>query len=167
MMIAVYTVYRIRKNNKSPKPVYDDDGIRVSAAGDDTSGSETPYVQAGVNTSNNNNDAKQIGGAPDSWERIRIVMCYDMVMAIYYILCLVWAIWQGIGTTKIINGEFEQVCGRWVLLSVVCGFLYMGLGVVAWTFSLCFLRYKKLNSQQSSLSKEVLAVDDNGRISLA
>ena len=100
---------------------------------------------------------------PNSWERIRKVMCYDLAMAFYYILCLIWAIWQGLGMKKIMEDDVAGECNRWVLLSVICGFLYVVLGLVAWTGSLCLLRYNKL----SHSSKDVLAVDDDGGVSLA
>lgn len=147
LIASVYTVHRIREESKNDS--------RTEEISD-----ETPYMQA-VDASTI--QTPPIPGTPNSWERIRVVMCYDMSMAIYYVLCIVWAIWLVLGTKKIKDGEVDESCGRWVKLSVVFGFLYMGLGVVAWIGSLCFLRYNKL----SHSSKAVLAVDENGGISLA
>jgi len=84
-------------------------------------------------------------GSPSSWERIRYVMCYDMVMAIYYLLFVFWIIWQTIGTATILQNQQDEECGKYLILSVVCGFLYMGLVVVALICSICFLRYKKIS----------------------
>lgn len=140
MMVSVYTVHRIREDAPEEKEA-------------------NHYVQADSDSATR--------GAPNSWERIKLVMCYDMVMATYYILFIFWVIWQGIGIRHIFDEEVDASCLRWVVYSVICGFLYMGLGALAWTGSLCFIRYYKLSEQKKGASrKAVLAMDDNGRVEL-
>lgn len=147
MVTSVYTVHRIRA-----------EGI---AEPDELDGSH--YVDVEAST------ASKLAlvfrcGAPNSWERIKNVMCYDMVMAIYYILCIFWVIWQGIGTRHIFDEEVDANCSKWVVYSIICGFLYMGMGALAWTASLCFLRYHKLCESQD---KDVYTVNDKGGVELA
>lgn len=158
MGVSVYAVHRIRQQVKKAD---------TAAAKVEEGESETPYVNvdAAAATSIGKKKLSTATSDPNSWDRIKVVMCYDFVMAVYYILCVVWMIWQGIGTRRMIDGEVDNECGRWVVLSVVCGFLYIGLGVVSWVGSLCFLRYRSL--QEGKGSQDVLVVDDTGGISLA
>jgi len=167
MMASVYSVHRIgAKKNQDDSSL---DGVMVTAPAQDRGGGETPYVQADKHKPT----TTLLGGAPNSWDRIRIVLCYDLVMAIYYLIVLVWVIWQCLGLREVIlnnhqdkNHVIEEDCRRWVLFSVVYGFLYMGLGVMAWIGSLGYLRYQTTHLQKQH-QQQVLAVDENGSVSLA
>ena len=149
MGVSVYGVMRIRAE------------VKKSSSRNNKEETETPYVKVEASGAFTLTTSE-----PNSWDRIRVVMCYDMVMATYYILCVVWMIWQGIGTQRVIDGQVDNACGRWVVLSVAFGFLYMGLGIMSWVGSLCFLRYNNINGRGSS-DKDILVVDDAGGVSLA
>ena len=150
MGISVYSVYRIRGEVRQKNTTLKSGDV------------ETPYVKV-----EKSGGTILTTGEPNSWDRIRIIYCYDLVMAIYYILCVVWVMWLGSGTNRVIEGDVDSACGRWVVLSVVFGFLYMGIGVVSWVGSLCLLRYHTLQEGKTPSSDGVLVVDDAGGVSLA
>jgi hypothetical protein len=123
---------------------------------------ETSYVKV---DKNGNTSEPTTVSTPNSWARIRTLLCYDKVMNIYYVFCIVWVIWQVIGTHHLVGGKVHQACNRWVLFSVVCGFLYVGLGLLALVCSLCYLRYHNLQAThqlktEDPSKNQVLAIDD-------
>jgi len=146
MLVSVYTVYRIRAK-RSKK------GESKSFFAPAASQDEESYYASGQDGMNADSlPQKSQDGLPNSWKRIRAVMCYDMMMAVYYVLFLVWIVWQSNGARLILEAHpQDKECGRWIFLSVILGFLYMGLVIVAWTMSLCMLRYKKLSDMKNSL----------------
>jgi len=156
MAVATYIVYRIRALGSSRKGGINggcDDESKVYLAPVDDC-----YQGMDVKGVNGSSDGPA-EGPPNSWDRVRAVMCYDMVMACYYILFLVWVIWESNGTRIILeNHPQDQSCGNWMVLSVIFGFLFMGLVLVAWTASLCLLRFRRLSERRTNSdrrSKEV------------
>jgi hypothetical protein len=83
-------------------------------------------------------------GARNSMTRIKYVLCYDPVVAIYIVVFLVWVVWQSVGTTRSFklgnNGYNCALVQDWTMVSIVCGYLYMGLVGIAFLCSLCCLR---------------------------
>lgn len=145
MGISVYAVRRIKRKSKKEKGLTETE----TTGGGIT---ETPYIRVDA--------AKPPGGKANSWTRIKIVMFYDLVMAVYYILYVVWLIWLGIGVARVMNHEVSSSCGRWVLMSVIFGFLYVGLGAVSLVVSLCLLRYRLIQEAEKlgeSAEEDLLA----------
>jgi hypothetical protein len=146
MGISIHVVQRIREATKT----LEDEA-------------ETSYVK--VDKNGNTLEATN-ASTPNYLDRILLVVRYDKVMKIYFIFCIVWVIWQGIGTRNLVEGKVHHGCNRWVLFSVVCGFLYISLGL-AWACSLYFLRYRHQQATHQQLetqapSKQVLAADEDG-----
>lgn len=82
-------------------------------------------------------------GASNSMTRIKYVLCYDPLVAIYMIIFFVWVVWQSIGTSRAFKLGGLAYCGTvsdWTMVSVICGYLYMGLVGIAFLCSLCCLR---------------------------
>lgn len=104
--------------------------------------------------------ASMLAGLPDhpddgpanSFQRLGQVLCYDTGVALYFFVAVLWVIWQTVGVTVAIslastgNQNDDAVvyqCDsikRWILLSTVCGFLYMMLVFFAFGCSLLCLR---------------------------
>lgn len=162
MVVSVYIVVRIREEETPTNGASLAENDRVDANNEN---GVTPYVQAPTEMSTGLETSLMY--PPNSWERIGEVVCRDLTMAFYYILCLVWLIWQVIGTSRLIHGDVAKACSNWLSISVICGRLYIFLGLAAWTFSLCLVRYNKLKDEENPNSQEVLTIEDNGGVSLA
>ncbi|CAB9510382.1 expressed unknown protein [Seminavis robusta] len=149
--VSVYTVQLIREIPR-PQESLSIDLTPMTKEGVDSSSLETPYVTVDHPRGSSRtvrSDQAFASTAPNSWDRIRLVLLYDRVLAVYYLLCVVWACWQVIGTRRVVDGTINKAGNRLVILSVVCGFLYMGLGILSWTCSLFLLRYYNLQRKQS------------------
>ena len=157
MVTCVYVVVRIR--GEEPPSTSSSLQIESGILGSTDNGfGITPYVQATT--------ASRRTTSPNSWERISKVLFRDLTMACYYVLCLLWIIWQVIGTRRLLRDNTANACNNWLSISVLCGRLYLCLGPVAWIFSLCFVRYNKLKEEDSN-SQNVLTLDDNDGVGLA
>jgi hypothetical protein len=79
---------------------------------------------------------KATGGA-NSLQRIKHVLCYDVGMAVYIIVCIVWMVWlsMGIGQRFMYqddaSGECDGLPGHMNVV-ILCGYVWMT--VVAFTF---------------------------------
>jgi hypothetical protein len=106
--------------------------------------------------------ASMLAGLPDnpddgpanSFQRLGQVLCYDAGVALYFFVAVLWVIWQSVGVTvaislaagsgydgddDVVGNQCDKIKG-WVVLSTVCGFLYMMLVFFAFGCSLLCLR---------------------------
>jgi hypothetical protein len=80
------------------------------------------------------------GDAPgNSWGRVKHVLCYDVGVAIYIILTIVWIFWQAAGLSEYF-GRDSEACpelGNSMLTSLFCGWFYISLVGFAFLCSMC------------------------------
>jgi hypothetical protein len=90
-------------------------------------------------------------GPSNSFHRLGHVLCYDPGVALYFFVAMLWVIWQSVGVTVAISlaGNMDgddydgDQCANikgWIVLSTMCGFLYMMLVFFAFGCSLLCLR---------------------------
>jgi hypothetical protein len=82
-------------------------------------------------------------GAPNSYQRLSQVLCYDMGVALYIVIVVVWIFWQSGGVLKLFGGIGDENCNRvenWMMFSVTLGFLWMTVVCCAFGCSLLCLR---------------------------
>jgi hypothetical protein len=91
------------------------------------------------------------GSAANSVQRLGQVLCYDAGVAVYIIICCAWMVWQSIGMSRVLfggsssddDGDEEDICGemeKWMVFSIICGFLYLMLVCFAFGCSILCLR---------------------------
>jgi hypothetical protein len=112
---------------------------------------------------NNNSSAARAAAAPfdttddgragksNSIQRLKQVLCYDVGVALYILVIIFWFVWQSYGISQVLfaprNDDYDnsaEICdsvGTWVILSIMCGFLYIMLVCVAFACSFLCLRY--------------------------
>lgn len=73
-----------------------------------------------------------------SMSRVRDVLCYDPVVAVYIIVGIFYVCWQTVGISRRIDAS---ECGGglddYLSNSLICGFLFMTIGGCAFGISLC------------------------------
>jgi hypothetical protein len=78
-------------------------------------------------------------GPDNSFQRIKHVLCYDKIMAMYIIVFIGWVVWLSIGISRRLSnndgGCEDQV--YYMTVSIVCGYMYLSLVGVAFLLSLC------------------------------
>jgi hypothetical protein len=81
-------------------------------------------------------------GAANSCERLKHVLCYDKVVALYICVFIGWVFWLAMGINLKLNsdGLCDGEQEGYLVKSVTFGYLYMCLCWVAFAFSLCCLR---------------------------
>jgi hypothetical protein len=92
-------------------------------------------------------------GSANSVQRLGQVLCYDAGVAVYIIIFCAWMVWQSIGMSTVLfggsgsddgdDGDDEDVCGqveKWMVFSIICGFLYLMLVCFAFGCSILCLR---------------------------
>ena len=82
-------------------------------------------------------------GAANSCARMKHVMCYDKVVAVYIVIFLGWIYWLAVGIGRTFGNDESDGCGeqgRYIGLSISCGYVYMCLVGAAFAISLCCLR---------------------------
>jgi hypothetical protein len=85
-------------------------------------------------------------GPSNSFHRLGHVLCYDPGAAVYFLIVVLWVIWQSVGVTvaiSLVDNNNNDECSnirRWIVLSTMCGFLYMMLVFFAFGCSLLCLR---------------------------
>jgi len=100
--------------------------------------------------------ASLVAGLPDDVEndranslhRLGNVLCYDPGTAMYFFVAFIWVIWQSVGVVVAMQlasetDVYDELCEEikdWVVISTVCGFLYMMLVLFAFGCSLLCLR---------------------------
>jgi hypothetical protein len=89
-------------------------------------------------------------GKSNSIQRLKQVLCYDVGVALYILVVIFWFVWQSYGISQVLfaprndNENYAEICesvGTWVILSIMCGFLYIMLVCVAFACSFLCLRY--------------------------
>ena len=87
-------------------------------------------------------------GEANSWQRMKQVLCYDMVVAIYILGAIFWLVWQTVGISQVMQevgdnedmDDHEDLCDSihsWSTMSIVCGYIFATL--VCITFACSFL----------------------------
>jgi len=75
-----------------------------------------------------------------SFARVKEVICYDPIVAVYIIVKIVFFVWQTIGVGR---NRLAMDCGggldESLSHSLMCGFLYIFLGSTAFAMSICCL----------------------------
>jgi hypothetical protein len=97
-------------------------------------------------------------GPPSSFRRLGQVLCYDVGVAGYIVIALIWMLWQSFGLWVVISSagtdyynnnndddsfDYVNLCGNvriWVVVSIVCGFAYMSVVFFSFSCSLLCLR---------------------------
>lgn len=126
-------------------------------------GNDAPYIEANMGSNNNNKTSEQ--QQPSStikklWQgpytaanetrvvktlskvsRVRDVLCYDPIVAVYIIIGICYIIWQSVGFSRMnqaagCGGGEEELITR----AVSCGFLFISLGATVFGCSVCCLR---------------------------
>lgn len=100
-------------------------------------------------TSSSGGPGESSATAANSVQRLGQVMCYDAGVAVYIIICCAWMVWQSIGVSRVLFGgssdddDGDDVCGdmeKWMVFSVICGFVYLMLVCFAFGCSILCLR---------------------------
>lgn len=136
-------------------------GKVVQPPSDDDDGNGAPYIAATVDGGKTEQQSQQQPQLPNGikkfWQghssthearlaqdltkfgRVREVLCYDPIVAVYIIIGIGYIIWQSMGFGRM--NEAAQ-CGGDDLISsaVMCGFLFISLGATAFGCSVCCLR---------------------------
>ena len=86
-------------------------------------------------------------GSANSWSRMCHIISYDAGVALYLIVFIVWVCWQSSGVSKVITGAIADGggdgCGqiqKWMVNSVILGWIYMMLVCTSFCCSLICLR---------------------------
>jgi hypothetical protein len=81
-------------------------------------------------------------GAENSFQRIKHVVCYDKVVAVYIVAFVIWVIWLSVGIGRRLSGDGgncdDQV--HYMNVSIACGYMFMCMVGFAFACSLCCLR---------------------------
>ena len=133
----------------------------------DAVGNDAPYIEATMDSNSNSNSnnktsdqQQQSSTMKKFWQgpytaanetrvvktlsrvgRIRDVLCYDPVVAVYIIIGICYIIWQSMGFSRM-----NQVAGcgggedELITRAVSCGFLFISLGATVFGCSVCCLR---------------------------
>jgi hypothetical protein len=93
--------------------------------------------------------SRDVQGTPDSCDRVKFVLCFDPVVALYLIAFVFWIVWLAFGMGRAWSYDFDNngeddPCHkadleRYTNLTVMCGFLYVFLVGIAFSISLCCL----------------------------
>jgi hypothetical protein len=82
-------------------------------------------------------------GAPNSFARIKHVLCYDKTMAVYIVIFIGWVVWLSMGIGKRLTADEDGVCDneiQYMNVVISCGYMYLSLVFMAFGCSLCCLR---------------------------
>lgn len=76
-----------------------------------------------------------------SFSRVRDVLCHDPVVAVYIVIGIIYIVWQSMGFGRM-NEAANCGGGLDALISdaLMCGFLFISLGAMAFSCSVCCLR---------------------------
>ena len=166
MIAAFYIVNLIREEKPlSPLPITSSTATGASqptfmaTTGTATPTSEptTTYQNAGNNSNNNNTSSNFIAdssydvpGGPNSFQRIKHVLCYDKGMAVYILIFLFWIVWLAIGVSRrlsydngYVDNDYDNGCGdltRYMNAAIAIGYVWMALVGTAFCCSLICLR---------------------------
>eukprot|EP00986_Skeletonema_menzelii_P001144 scaffold306_cov142-Skeletonema_menzelii.AAC.10 len=132
---------------------------------EDVVGNDAPYIEATMESNNKSKTSDQQQQQQSStmkkfWQgphtaanetrvvktlskvgRVRDVLCYDPLVAVYIIIGICYIIWQPMGFSRInqaagCGGGEEELITR----AVSCGFLFISLGATVFGCSVCCLR---------------------------
>jgi len=141
-IVAAFYITRIIRA-PAPRP---DEGIPTVTA---TTGLNSPkaaeeglYVEASNTTFTRITDGDySVPGGPNSFKRVKHVLCYDKGMAIYILVFLSWIVWMGIGVSRRLSngGDCYEMIG-YMNTTIACGYVWMSLVGVAFCCSLLCLR---------------------------
>jgi hypothetical protein len=127
--------------------------VRIaSAAVTNTVNNNNAASRAAPNSGNAAFDTTDDGraGKSNSIQRLKQVLCYDIGVALYILVVIFWFVWQSYGISQVLfaprneysnDSEICESVGTWVILSIMCGFLYIMLVCVAFACSFLCLRY--------------------------
>ena len=75
-----------------------------------------------------------------SMGRVREILCYDPVVAVYILVGIFYMVWQtmGLGRTRLAAG-CEGGLDDYLTQSIICGFLFITMGGMSFACSLCCL----------------------------
>jgi hypothetical protein len=118
--------------------------IRESVATNDSNGKNTNNgeIEEGTYYTNFTMPKENEHGAQNSCSRIKHVLCYDKVIAIYIIMFIGWVVWLSMGVGRRLsagyNGCEEEI--HYMNVDISCGYMYISLVGLAFCCSLCCLR---------------------------
>jgi hypothetical protein len=113
-----------------------------------TSEPTTTYQNASSGNSGNfiADSSYDVPGGPNSFQRIKHVLCYDKGMAVYIVIFLFWIVWLAIGVSRRLfydnNYDGDDGCGvlRYMISAIAIGYVWMALVGTAFCCSLFCLR---------------------------
>lgn len=125
--------------------------MKITHEHKDDSGNSAPFVGA---TMESDGDAKKktiVQKVMDntlethtrsrSLGRVKDILCYDPIVAIYIIIGIFFVVWQTMGIQR---GHDADECGGdltgYIFKSFACGFAFIWLGAMTFACSLCCLR---------------------------
>mmetsp|Transcript_9481 Transcript_9481/g.28285 ORF Transcript_9481/g.28285 Transcript_9481/m.28285 type:complete len:237 (-) Transcript_9481:223-933(-) len=136
MVGAMYIVSIIRApaSNPSAGTISATTGLRDAEEGG------IPVAYATSNFQSLGGEQNVPGGA-NSFKRIKHVLCYDKGMAIYIVVFLSWVVWMAMGVSRRLfdADDCDELLG-YVSISLVVGYIWMGLVSLAFCCSLLCLR---------------------------
>ena len=157
MIAAFYIVNLIREEKpSSPLPITSSTATGASqptfmaTTGTATPTSEptTTYQNAGNNNNFIADSSYDVPGGPNSFQRIKHVLCYDKGMAVYIVIFLFWIVWLAIGVSRRLfyndgDYDYDDGCGdltRYMNAAIAIGYVWMALVGTAFCCSLICLR---------------------------
>jgi hypothetical protein len=163
MIASIYIIHKIREEKKEDfvhvnstatpsAPTAPAKTVQASVYGGEKEAPQPAVVATPVTQQSNNNNIEagtmyeQMYGTEEgdqmTWSRIKQVLCYDKMVAVYIVISIVWVIWQTMGVSTYFKHDGED-CGdvaSRMLTSLFCGWFYMSLVGVAFLCSMCCMR---------------------------
>ena len=126
-------------------------GKVVHDPADDLLDNDAPYIEATVDSKTKTSE--QQSSMPKFWKqvpkvtslskvgRVREVLCYDPLVAVYIVIGIFYMIWQSMGI-RYMNQAANCGGGEDELISraLICGFLFISMGATSFACSVCCLR---------------------------
>jgi hypothetical protein len=156
MIAAFYIVNLIREEKPSSAlPITATTGFSqptfMATTGTATTSEPTTTYQNASSNSNSTNfiadSSYDVPGGPNSFQRIKHVLCYDKGMAVYIVIFLFWIVWLGIGVSRRLfydnDNDYDDGCGdltQYMNAAIAIGYVWMALVGTAFCCSLICLR---------------------------
>eukprot|EP00549_Striatella_unipunctata_P000026 CAMPEP_0118673804 /NCGR_PEP_ID=MMETSP0800-20121206/534_1 /TAXON_ID=210618 ORGANISM="Striatella unipunctata, Strain CCMP2910" /NCGR_SAMPLE_ID=MMETSP0800 /ASSEMBLY_ACC=CAM_ASM_000638 /LENGTH=257 /DNA_ID=CAMNT_0006568925 /DNA_START=69 /DNA_END=842 /DNA_ORIENTATION=- len=80
------------------------------------------------------------GTRENSYGRLRHVLCYDKWVAIYILVIIFYVVWQTVGSARALGGADCGQLHRWTVRTLLCDYMFMGLGLASFAISACCMR---------------------------
>lgn len=144
MIAAFYIVQIIRAQAPGPRMEGTTSTINATTGlNSPKAAEEGQYVESNFQPITDGTVGYDVPGGPNSFHRIKHVLCYDKGMAIYILIFLSWIVWMGIGVMRRLSfqdgGNCDVMLG-YMNTTIACGYVWMSMVGVAFCCSLVCLR---------------------------